>query len=132
MRRTKAQLEEAVNMLSEEIGNLVAKNNRLETQIEQLTNLKSTKGTDLDVTLAERGTRYGHFSHHAALSQRLKRAMSAHSKYLAMSPVHKEALEMIAHKMARIVNGDPNYKDSWVDIAGYAKLGEQACEGEDQ
>jgi len=34
----------------------------------------------------------------------------------------QEALEMIAHKIARILNGDPNYVDSWVDIAGYAKL----------
>jgi hypothetical protein len=34
----------------------------------------------------------------------------------------REALEMIAHKIARIINGDPNYADSWVDIAGYAKL----------
>jgi hypothetical protein len=33
-----------------------------------------------------------------------------------------EALEMIAHKIARILNGDPNYVDSWLDIAGYATL----------
>lgn len=33
-----------------------------------------------------------------------------------------EALEMIAHKVGRILNGDPAYSDSWVDIAGYAKL----------
>jgi hypothetical protein len=29
---------------------------------------------------------------------------------------------MICHKMARIMNGDPNYVDSWADIAGYATL----------
>ena len=33
-----------------------------------------------------------------------------------------EALDMIAHKIARIINGDPDYADSWHDIAGYAKL----------
>lgn len=33
-----------------------------------------------------------------------------------------EALFMIAHKIGRIVNGDPWYADSWIDIAGYAKL----------
>jgi hypothetical protein len=32
----------------------------------------------------------------------------------------KEALEMNAHKISRILCGDPNYDDSWVDIAGYA------------
>jgi hypothetical protein len=34
----------------------------------------------------------------------------------------KEALEMVAHKLGRIVNGDPNYLDSWVDIIGYTQL----------
>ena len=29
---------------------------------------------------------------------------------------------MIQHKIARILNGDPNWKDTWDDIAGYAKL----------
>jgi hypothetical protein len=29
---------------------------------------------------------------------------------------------MIMHKIARIMNGDPNYRDSWVDIAGYAQI----------
>jgi hypothetical protein len=29
---------------------------------------------------------------------------------------------MILHKIARIVNGDSNYADSWHDIGGYAKL----------
>jgi hypothetical protein len=31
-------------------------------------------------------------------------------------------MDMIMHKIGRIVNGDPDYADSWVDIAGYAKL----------
>jgi len=44
-----------------------------------------------------------------------------------MSASHREALEMIAHKIGRILNGDPNYADSWHDIAGYAKLAETAC-----
>jgi hypothetical protein len=34
----------------------------------------------------------------------------------------QEAAEMIVHKLARIVNGNPFYMDSWVDIAGYATL----------
>lgn len=39
-----------------------------------------------------------------------------------LSSDKQEALEMIAHKIGRILNGDPNYKDSWTDIAGYAQL----------
>jgi hypothetical protein len=29
---------------------------------------------------------------------------------------------MICHKLGRIGAGDPHYSDSWLDIAGYAKL----------
>jgi hypothetical protein len=34
----------------------------------------------------------------------------------------KEALEMVANKLARILNGDSLYVDSWRDIEGYVKL----------
>jgi len=34
----------------------------------------------------------------------------------------KEALEMTAHKIGRILNGDAEYKDSWHDIIGYIRL----------
>jgi hypothetical protein len=39
-----------------------------------------------------------------------------------MAPDQWEALDMICSKISRIVNGDPDYDDSWVDIAGYAQL----------
>jgi hypothetical protein len=31
-------------------------------------------------------------------------------------------LEMIAHKIGRVLAGDPNHADHWDDIAGYARL----------
>ena len=39
---------------------------------------------------------------------------------------------MILHKIGRILNGDPNYADSWHDIAGYAKLVEDELSGKIQ
>ena len=39
-----------------------------------------------------------------------------------LTDAQREALEMVAHKIGRILNGDPNYHDSWHDIVGYAKL----------
>ena len=45
--------------------------------------------------------------------------------YDEMPHTHRMAMYMIASKMARIVNGDPNYIDNWHDIAGYATLVEQ-------
>lgn len=38
---------------------------------------------------------------------------------------HLEALDMICHKIARILAGDPNEPDHWHDIAGYATLVEK-------
>ncbi len=40
-----------------------------------------------------------------------------------------EALEMIIHKVGRIVNGNPDKIDHWIDIAGYAKLVAMRLEG---
>lgn len=76
----------------------------------------------LDAILNERGKRYGLFVHHADISQDFKHRMQGCSSWPKLAPDQKEALEMIAHKIARILNGDPNYADSWVDIAGYATL----------
>ena len=77
---------------------------------------------DIDTTLAERGSRYGKFTGHARVTQHLKQVMFAHCNKQNLDDDMVEALEMIAHKIGRILNGDPRYADSWVDIAGYAKL----------
>lgn len=70
--------------------------------------------------LQERGEYYGIFTGQAEISQGLKRIIAAKAHNLADD--QREALEMIAHKIARILNGDADYEDSWVDIAGYATL----------
>jgi hypothetical protein len=78
--------------------------------------------TTIDQTLAERGTRYGTFGEHARIAQNIKAAMVDSRNWNILSPDKKEALEMLAHKTARILNGDPEYHDSWHDIIGYTKL----------
>lgn len=79
----------------------------------------------IEQTLAERGNRYGDFATHAGISQSLKEVMVATPRWAEMPTYQREALEMIAHKIARILNGDPNYSDNWHDIAGYAQLVEE-------
>lgn len=76
----------------------------------------------IDATLAERGARYGSFTEHARITQAMKAAMVDSPNWKALAPDQKEALEMIAHKAGRILNGDPDYHDSWHDIVGYTKL----------
>lgn len=79
----------------------------------------------IDDTLAERGSRYGEFPGHADITQNLKRTMGKTPGWGRLADDQKEALEMMAHKIGRILNGDPNYIDSWTDIAGYARLVEK-------
>ena len=74
----------------------------------------------IQAVLKDRGERYGDFAGHAKITQDIKKVIQLNSSELNDSQT--EALEMIAHKMGRILNGDPNYDDSWTDIAGYATL----------
>lgn len=87
--------------------------------------------TGVDNILIQRGLRYGKFKDRAQLTQELKRVMVRHASAVntTFTDSQWEALEMIAHKIARIVNGDPNHVDSWTDIAGYAKLIADELEG---
>lgn len=79
---------------------------------------------DLDATLTDRRSQYGDFTGHARISQDLKDVMTATPGWQKLSPDKREALDMIQHKVARILNGDPEIADSWHDIAGYSKLAE--------
>lgn len=85
--------------------------------------------SDIGEVLSVRGSRYGEFSSHARITQCLKCCAETfvpegedHPAWGKLSPEQQEAVHMIFHKIGRILNGDPNYADSWVDIAGYAKL----------
>lgn len=85
--------------------------------------------TDITATLTERGNRYGKFIDHARVTQHLKQVIFTYKNRRELDDDMVEALEMIAHKIGRILNGDPHYADSWVDIAGYAKLVADRLEG---
>ena len=101
----------------------------------------AAKPTDATTAiLTERGSRYGKFEDHARIAQILKFAMQQHTphgplttkptpRWASLADDQKEALEMIAHKIGRILNGDPDYADSWADIAGYARLVADRLEG---
>ena len=73
-------------------------------------------------TLSERGKRYGTFESHSLIAQSLKSVMALSSNWPSLTTYQKQALEVIMDKVARILNGDPNYLDNWHDIAGYSLL----------
>jgi hypothetical protein len=85
----------------------------------------------VDQVLDSRAVEYGTFADGAALMQSIKRTLSAHAQKhgRTFADDQWEALEMVVHKMARIVNGNPDNVDSWTDIAGYAMLVADRLEG---
>ena len=72
--------------------------------------------------LEERGKTHGEYSEHAYCTQSIMRALQTQRNWDKLSDIQKETLHMIAHKLGRIVTGDPNIKDHYDDIAGYAVL----------
>ena len=86
---------------------------------------------NVDKTLDARALNYGTFKDGAALMQSIKRTLSAHAAThgKTFADDQWEALEMIVHKIGRIVNGNPDVTDHWVDIAGYATLIADRLEG---
>lgn len=79
------------------------------------------------VLLAERGRTHGDFKNVAVVYKALVSAMGAAGGSSVEDPQHDLALKMFCLKMARIICGNPNERDHWKDIGGYARLGEDAC-----
>jgi hypothetical protein len=75
-----------------------------------------------ETLLAERGKTHGDYSDHARVTQAIKAVMVAGPNWDKLSDIQKETLEMNAHKVGRVLSGDPDHLDHWDDIAGYAKL----------
>lgn len=77
----------------------------------------------IEDTLEERGKKYGgSFLEQSQIAQNLKSVLKNSPNWTRMRVDQREALEMIATKISRILYGDPNYIDSWHDISGYATL----------
>tara|TARA_R110000751_G_scaffold15768_6_gene50735 strand:+ start:9001 stop:9258 length:258 start_codon:yes stop_codon:yes gene_type:complete len=75
----------------------------------------------IEETLDAREKTHGDFGDVSAIAQAIKQAMREPAKRL--DPDEREALEMIATKMARILCGKARASvDSYLDIEGYARL----------
>ena len=72
--------------------------------------------------VAERQKTHGKYEEHADCTQKLKSVMQSFAGWHQLSPAQKECLDMINHKVGRILSGDPNVEDHWDDIEGYAHI----------
>ena len=86
---------------------------------------------EIDATLDARAVEYGKFIEGAEIMQMLKRVVQAalNNRDKTLAHDQAEAMDMIIHKIGRIVNGNPDVVDHWLDIAGYAKLVADRLEG---
>lgn len=73
--------------------------------------------------LDEREKTHGSYANHASMTQKIMRLWQTPGfNWHKLNDMQSEALHMIAHKVARILCGDPNHEDHWRDISGYAQL----------
>ena len=74
--------------------------------------------------LDARAEQYGSFMQSSDTVVRIKSIMhnAVARNNVHLYPDQLQALDMIATKISRIVHGNPNHLDSWIDIAGYATL----------
>ena len=77
---------------------------------------------NVDDTLAQRANTHGDFRDNSAISQELKQIIFTSPNAGSFTPPQAEALDMIAHKIARIGCGDVDVVDHWLDISGYSTL----------
>lgn len=111
---------EAADERSFTIG-MISPNN--ESSREALGEQRAQASTDYTAgLLAERGNRYGEFKDQAVYADDINLILHRSPNWDKMSPDQREGLRLIANKIGRILNGDPDYHDSWDDIAGYARL----------
>lgn len=78
--------------------------------------------TTIAQILEQRKSQHGDLLTQSTVSQGLKDAMRSTQKWDDLKADQKECLEMIVHKIARILAGDPNFVDHWDDISGYSIL----------
>lgn len=78
----------------------------------------------IEETLEQRAKTHGDFAQVAAVAQNLKDILkvAARKQGTQVTPIQAEAMDMHCSKLARIVCGDPNEPDHWLDIQGYTEL----------
>lgn len=83
---------------------------------------------DTESLVAERGKTHGAFEDHARITQRFKdtflieQVKRTKRGQPRLTDTQKEAVDMILHKLGRIIAGESGFQDHWDDIAGYAKI----------
>ena len=81
-----------------------------------------------EALLNHRQVTHGSFADNARNGQTLREFYRTSPHWESMPAIHREALDMMACKLSRILSGQSTFDDHWKDIAGYATLALEACE----
>lgn len=80
--------------------------------------------------LKTRSDTHGYFADNAVFIRRMHDVLRTTPNYCDLDPVKKLAVFMMMLKLSRALCGNPDHRDHWVDIQGYAKLAEDSCSDE--
>jgi hypothetical protein len=73
------------------------------------------------MTIPNRDHQHGGIEAVGMVCQEIKAAMRCGDNWHRLTAGEREALDMAAHKIARILSGaDPHDQEHWIDLAGYA------------
>ena len=83
---------------------------------------------DITKIISARGVTHGDFADHARITQRLKividdeLTLRLQRQQPPLAYTQKESLDMMMHKIGRIIAGEASFADHWIDISGYAEI----------
>lgn len=78
--------------------------------------------------LVERNKTHGSFEMNGKISQATKQLWRGTPGWEMLTDDQREALDVIALKVSRILSGQAKFKDHWLDMGGYSHLGLEACD----
>lgn len=82
--------------------------------------------SNVNETLQQRGKTHGRFGDNALISQALKHQVRAMPGWYELNVAQKEAIDVIFLKISRILSGQSDFEDHWLDIEGYARLAKES------
>lgn len=77
--------------------------------------------TNINDIIKERQVTHGEFKIQSQISQEFKQVVDRWNGNVK-EPIMHEGIDMIVHKLARALAGDPNFIDHWDDISAYSQL----------
>jgi hypothetical protein len=76
---------------------------------------------DTAKTISDRQATHGDFRDVGKMSESLLEVCYRSKNWGSLEPYKREGLKMILHKIARILSGNSDFEDHWIDVSGYAE-----------